>query len=362
MKENTRNGKNPSAMDQGISQNAARHLAGIVSNRIDINNYISKVGLIVLAIFVSCFALANGYTGVNTQTKNISFLAEGSGNKPLDNYKEFKEYLETLWPQCLGQGYDKAYISSVINTDVTDIVLETCIGVVYTFDEDYEKAVNWYSKAAEQNFSFAQNILGQMNYFGLGVNQNPEKAIEWYTKSAEQNNLEAQYNLGNMYLFGTGVEQDTAKALEWLYKAGNQKHPKARYQIGNVLSKILKKYELAATWYEGAGDYAPAQYSLAQMYINGQGVTKDINKAINLYTAAAEQGHMEAQTNLGLLYFNGQVVDKDYKEAFTWLSKGADQNDFLAQKTLAIMYMQGWGVEQSDEQADYWLKRSEENQ
>ena len=57
---------------------------------------------------------------------------------------------------------------------------------------------------------------------GLGVEQSYEKAVEWYLKAAEQGLADAQNNLGNMYYTGTGVEQSYEKAVEWWQKVAEQ--------------------------------------------------------------------------------------------------------------------------------------------
>ena len=54
---------------------------------------------------------------------------------------------------------------------------------------------------------------------GRGVRQDYVKALEWYTKAANQGDAQAQYNLGLMYYKGEGVRQNTATAKEWFGKA-----------------------------------------------------------------------------------------------------------------------------------------------
>ena len=58
---------------------------------------------------------------------------------------------------------------------------------------------------------------------GRGVELSYEKAAEWYLKAAKQGLAGAQYNLVRMYKNGLGVEQSAEKALEWLQKAANQR-------------------------------------------------------------------------------------------------------------------------------------------
>ncbi|MBQ2481415.1 MAG: SEL1-like repeat protein, partial [Treponema sp.] len=51
------------------------------------------------------------------------------------------------------------------------------------------------SKKAEQGYADAQYNLGVMYDCGRGVEQDYEKAFEWYTKAAEQGNAYAQNDL-----------------------------------------------------------------------------------------------------------------------------------------------------------------------
>lgn len=62
-------------------------------------------------------------------------------------------------------------------------------------EQDCEKAVHWYTKAAEQGNDCAQKNLAVCYYEGTGVEQSYEKAVYWFTKSAEQGYEMAQENL-----------------------------------------------------------------------------------------------------------------------------------------------------------------------
>ena len=50
---------------------------------------------------------------------------------------------------------------------------------------------------------------------GEGVLQDYNGAVKWYPKSAEQDNRLAQANLGLMYELARGVTQDFKAALKW---------------------------------------------------------------------------------------------------------------------------------------------------
>jgi len=76
---------------------------------------------------------------------------------------------------------------------------------------------------------------------------------------------------------------------------------------------------------------------LAYMYHRREGVTKSIEKAIELYTQAANQGHATAQSNLGIMYYNGEGVDQSYDLAREWFIKAAVQDHENALKALQIL-------------------------
>ena len=64
---------------------------------------------------------------------------------------------------------------------------------------------------------------------------------------------------------------------------------------------------------------ASAQFNLALMYLDGQGVTQDDKQAVYWFRKAAAQGLAIAQNNLCLVYLNGKGVTQDYKQAYMWL-------------------------------------------
>ena len=70
--------------------------------------------------------------------------------------------------------------------------------------------------------ALAQCNLGMCYEHGWGVAQDSGKAVEWYTKVAEQGLAKGQCNLGTCYHHGWGVAQDSGKAEEWSTKAAEQ--------------------------------------------------------------------------------------------------------------------------------------------
>lgn len=57
--------------------------------------------------------------------------------------------------------------------------------------QDYEQAVYWYRKAAEQGHASAQARLGYFYYTGWGVPRDYDLSASWYRKAAEQGDADA---------------------------------------------------------------------------------------------------------------------------------------------------------------------------
>ena len=71
------------------------------------------------------------------------------------------------------------------------------------------------------------------------------KALQYYTKAAELGDAAAHACLGNMYYFGDGVEKDVKKALPHLEKAAIGGHHGARSVLG-LHEKMICRFERAA--------------------------------------------------------------------------------------------------------------------
>ncbi|KAG0370082.1 hypothetical protein BGX24_002151 [Mortierella sp. AD032] len=67
----------------------------------------------------------------------------------------------------------------------------------------------------------AQNALGEMYKDGREVHQDYQRAMGWYLKAADQGNAAAQNNIGWLYRQGLGVSQDYSTTMKWYVKATN---------------------------------------------------------------------------------------------------------------------------------------------
>ena len=219
------------------------------------------------------------------------------------------------------------------------------------FDLAQHLAFFWYHRAAEQGLAYAQDNLAWMYQNGQGVKRNLQKARDWSQKAADQGYAPAQSLLAQ-------IEKDINLATA-IHSIELQKN--SEEAIKQASEKAIKQYQKAAE--QG---YAYAQFQLAEMYQNGEGIEKNRQEAFSRYKTeqkldlaqylaffwyqkAAEQGLAEAQFQLALMYENGEegVVEKNPQKAVDWYVKAAEPREkgrayaqglAEAQYNLAVMF------------------------
>ena len=102
----------------------------------------------------------------------------------------------------------------------------------------YEKALEWFLKAAEQDHPGAINEVGVYYHNQKNMRGKHTEAIKWYKRAAELGELHAQCNLGSCYKYGTGVEKNLNEAAKWYRKAALQKHPSALNRLRQVILQM----------------------------------------------------------------------------------------------------------------------------
>jgi uncharacterized protein len=121
----------------------------------------------------------------------------------------------------------------------------------------FDRRAHGVSSLARHGDAHAQTTLGFMYATGRGVPQNFELAVDWYRRAADQGDPTAQYLLGLMYDKGQGVSQDWILAHKWLILAagkatGQQREYYARIRdaVGFKLTpeQISEAQRLASQW------------------------------------------------------------------------------------------------------------------
>jgi len=195
--------------------------------------------------------------------------------------------------------------------EITDPVMQYRLGMHYLFgisvEQNYGKAVKWFTQSARQGYLSAQNNLGTLYAQGLGVSRNYREAFKWLDRAARRGSADAQQNLGLMYASGLGVDRDYHKAFMWFRLSAAQGHAGAQAQLGGL-------------------------------YSQGHGVDRDHLKAVKWFRKAARQGNSYAQYHLALSYRDGRGLPADEVQAYKWflLSAQNPREDSLeGKKTLS---------------------------
>jgi len=216
------------------------------------------------------------------------------------------------------------------------------------------KALFWYTQANAQNHPEAEYELAM-----LLLNETwqlDENPVNLLNKAAEQNYVPAQLALAKMYQDGEKVQRNEANAFGWYLRAAKMADPEAYYQIGlsfvHGQLKQPKNRDLGVEYLKQAAElnYMPAQYALANLYLDGHAVLADRQEAMDYLMQAANAGWIDAQLKLAQALIEFSLPQYD-KAAFHWLQKAAKHQHIEAIYQLANCYHDGIGTEVNYPQA-----------
>ena len=246
--------------------------------------------------------------------------------------------------------------------------------------KDEAGALRLWMESAENGNQYGMMNVGNAKYRGDGGTTNFIEASKWCLKAAEIGFPEAQLSLGLMFANGLGVARDDVEAVKWFQRAADQGYGDAQLCLGlayangigvakdNVeaakwLGKAADQGVAAMKWFKKAADQgeAYAQICLGTMYAGGRGEARDDEGAVKWFRKAADQGDAKAQTWLGVMFAEGRGVAKDAVEAMKWFRLAAAQKNAMAQYKLGEMYENGRGPRWDCVQALQWYKEAAAN-
>lgn len=157
------------------------------------------------------------------------------------------------------------------------------------------------------------------------------------------------------------IGDDTSRliAKECLHVEADRRPPMTNLQSTTTTENMLltakqfyegasqeRNHHLAAELFERCAEAGnvDAMFYLGLCYINGNGVTKDPNRAVHFYRRAAEKGHLTAKTNLAVCYERGKGVEKNEQLAIKFFQEAAREGEPLAMTHLGSCYYHGTGV------------------
>jgi len=132
------------------------------------------------------------------------------------------------------------------------------------------------------------------------------------------------------------------KALAPCLEAGKSGHLDSQSILGELYDRKGNSQETYFWWIRAANaGYVPARNQLAMKYYYGgsvfgaeEGWRQDYQRAYSLWKRDAVNGHAPAQFMVAEMHHQGQGVRKDYAEAWAWFRLSLDGGYKLATDTL----------------------------
>lgn len=211
--------------------------------------------------------------------------------------------------------------------------------------------------------------FGELYKYGLdGTDKNTFLAGMYMQYSAFLGNPEYQEKLAQEFLSGEVFNKDSNAALTWALKSAEKKYWKGMLTASDILladESIKSNARDTALWLHKLIEIEPqselqresnywAMDILGSLYLQGKGVKKDVQKAVEFMTMSANGHNLSAMYRLGYIYYYGEHVTENYGTAAKWFLKSAKQGYPESQKALSYMYRHGQGVEKNLVKAFAW--------
>ncbi|XP_055229526.1 protein sel-1 homolog 2 isoform X10 [Gorilla gorilla gorilla] len=222
-------------------------------------------------------------------------------------------------------------------------------------------AIQLYESLAKEGSCKAQNALGFLSSYGIGMEYDQAKALIYYTFGSAGGNMMSQMILGYRYLSGINVLQNCEVALSYYKKVADYiadtfeksegvpvekvrltERPENLSSNSEILDwDIYQYYKFLAE----RGD-VQIQVSLGQLHLIGRkGLDQDYYKALHYFLKAAKAGSANAMAFIGKMYLEGNAaMPQNNATAFKYFSMAASKGNAIGLHGLGLLYFYGKGV------------------
>lgn len=233
-------------------------------------------------------------------------------------------------------------------------------------DEDYKIVATLLEVAAKKGLGMAIYTLGIMYEAGKGVDVDHVHAVALYKQAAELGVRQAQALYGVSLRKGNGVEQNLLEAETWLRRAAIGGDVEAASVLADMLvsgsEEAPPKYSEAMKWYQFAfekKEHIGAAFALGYLYLNGLGVVRSVEKAIQFYKFSASKGYvpaLDALLDMAFSNFGNISIDEMIRD---YLRPEAEKGNKQIMRQLAIALLKSDSLNADSEkeiEAQKWLK------
>lgn len=207
--------------------------------------------------------------------------------------------------------------------------------------------------------------------YNAGDKEGAARALEY---AAGQGHALALWKLGRMYAEGDGVPHDDLKAFEFFSRIADSNVDDgpdspdsgvvasaftalgAYFLDGIKGTYVRANPERAYDMFNYAASYfgdPNAQYNLARLYLDGNGVEADARQAARWFNLAAEKGHHPAQALLGDILVNGMGgVPVQRARGLMWLALARQGIESRKDQWIVALYEKNWAAASEDDRAE----------
>lgn len=208
---------------------------------------------------------------------------------------------------------------------------------------------------------------------GGGTRRDYQKAVQWYKRAASLGDIPSMYKMGIILLKGLlNQEKNLGEAVGFLKQAADradEENPHALHELALIYespNNSMKRDEAEAfRLFTQAGKlgYKFSQFKLGQCYEYGHlGATVDPRTSIIWHTKAASQGEHQSELALSGWYLTGAegILEHSDTEAYLWARKAASADPPLPKAMFAMGYFTevGIGCPRNMDEAKRWYGRA----
>ncbi len=308
----------------------------------------------------------NNLTNEKTDTNALA----KEGNRQIINWGE--QYINH------NLGFDKEYVSEPTKKyytmkemlkDYPDLIFYSDEPKVYTPEH---KNFNFIYKADNEQIQKFKSLrilandfdtrngeicrkLADCYRYGNGCNKDISEALMWYGIAVDEfSDSMSAYRLAELYYYGADeIEIDNKLANHYFKTAYIQFRDEIKnseYFLGlEDDSENLDYYEKVDR------EDAYKEYLIGRMYMNGQGIEQDYDKAFYSFKLSATNGYAHANYYIGNMHYYGLGFEQSFEKASEYYYRAHENKDMYATYRLAKMHLKGEGMYTDLERAEKLL-------
>lgn len=216
-------------------------------------------------------------------------------------------------------------------------------------------SIDYLQKAGEKGLLSAQNIMAR---YELLETKNLEKALYWFKKAAVAEDNAALMYCAAAYSFGVGTKINHDLARKYYIAAAKKGDSIAQYTVAKYFldSKNAANKKLGMIWLNKSLQMQnpEAQLMMADLYMRGSMVSKDLTKARELINLAIDKRYLPAYFLMGELSY----LENNYKEAQQWYTKAASADYIPAILQLSKFYSDKKNEMFNQHEAFLWMLKA----